>query len=41
MNDGNHDNSDIQSDYFDVGWYISINVGRWDKPYELVTLDER
>lgn len=30
---GNHNNSDIQSDYFDVGWYVDINVGRWDKPY--------
>lgn len=29
----NHNNSDIQSDYFDVGWYIDINVGQWDKPY--------
>lgn len=33
MNEGNHDRSDIQADYFDVGWYISFNVGRWDKPY--------
>jgi len=33
---GNHDRSDIQSDYFDVGWYISISVGTWDKPYKLV-----
>lgn len=29
----NHNNSDVQSDYFDVGWYLSINVGDWDKPY--------
>lgn len=36
MNNGNHDNSDIQTDYFDVGWYVDVNVGRWDKPYELV-----
>ena len=35
MNQGNHDNSDIQTDYFDVGWYIDVNVGRWDKPYKL------
>jgi len=21
------------TDYFDVGWYISVNLGRWDKPY--------
>ena len=35
MNNGNHDNSDIQSDYFDVGWYVGINIGQWNKPYEL------
>tara|TARA_Y100001937_G_scaffold114449_1_gene164195 strand:+ start:107 stop:478 length:372 start_codon:yes stop_codon:yes gene_type:complete len=33
MNNGNHDNSDIMTDYFDVGWYISVNLGKWDKPY--------
>lgn len=32
----NHDNSDIMTDYFDVGWYVNINVGKWDKPYKLV-----
>ena len=31
----NHDNSDVMTDYFDVGWYISINIGQWDKPYQL------
>lgn len=35
MNAGNHDNSDIQSDYFDVGWYIDVNIGKWNKPYAL------
>ena len=35
MNTGNHDNSDIQSDYFDIGWYIDVNIGAWNKPYEL------
>ena len=35
MNNGNHDNSDIQSDYFDVGWYVDVNVGTWNKPYIL------
>lgn len=29
----NHNNSDIQTDYFDVGWYVDINVGKWDKPF--------
>ena len=33
MNDGNHDRSDIQSDYFDVGWYVDINIGKWNQPY--------
>lgn len=33
MNTGNHDNSDPQTDYFDIGWYISVNIGRWNKPY--------
>jgi hypothetical protein len=35
MNDGNHDRSDIQTDYFDVGWYVDVNIGRWNKPYIL------
>lgn len=35
MNVGNHDRSDIQTDYFDVGWYIDINIGQWDKPFQL------
>lgn len=35
MDKGNHDNSDILSDYFDVGWYIDIYVGKGDKPYVL------
>jgi hypothetical protein len=33
MNDGNHDNSDIQTDYFDVGWYVDVNIGTWNRPY--------
>ena len=33
MNNGNHDNSDMMTDYFDVGWYVSVNLGKWDKPY--------
>ena len=35
LNTGNHDNSDIQTDYFDVGWYVHVNVGKWNKPYEM------
>jgi len=32
----NYDNSDIMTDYFDVGYYVSINQGSWDKPYVCV-----
>jgi hypothetical protein len=35
MMDGNHDNSDPYTDYFDVGWYISVNIGTYSKAYEL------
>ena len=33
LNTGNHDKSDIQTDYFDVGWYVDINVGTWNDPF--------
>lgn len=36
MNMGNWDKSDSQSDYFNVGWYVDVNIGKWDTPYVLV-----
>jgi hypothetical protein len=30
------DKSDIQSDYFHCSHYIAINIGKWDKAYEMV-----
>lgn len=36
MNDGNHDRSDSMTDYFDVGWYVDVNIGTWNAPYALV-----
>ena len=33
LNTDNYDHSDITTDYFNVGHYISINLGRWDKPF--------
>jgi hypothetical protein len=36
MNDGNFDNSDPMTDYFHVGWYVDINIGKWNKDYKLV-----
>jgi hypothetical protein len=35
LNEGNHDRSDIMTDYFDVGWYVNVNIGKWDKPYTI------
>jgi hypothetical protein len=35
MNGGNHDNSDAQVDYFDVGWYVDVNIGSWNNPYTI------
>lgn len=35
MNSGNHDNSNAMIDYFDVGWYVDVNIGKWNKPYTL------
>ena len=31
-----YNNNDIQSDYFDVAYYVSISVGKWNKEYEIV-----
>jgi hypothetical protein len=33
LNTDNFDNSDIQTDYFHVGHYITLQFGRWDKPF--------
>jgi hypothetical protein len=33
MNVGNWDKSDIQSDYFNVGWYVDVNIGKWNANY--------
>jgi ABC-type proline/glycine betaine transport system substrate-binding protein len=31
-----YDDSDVQSDYFNIAWYTHIYVGSWDKPYQVV-----
>ena len=28
-----YDRSDAMTDYFDTAYYLSIDVGKWDKPY--------
>ncbi len=30
-----YDRSDAQIDYFDTAYYYDINIGSWDKPYNL------
>lgn len=30
------DKSDIQSDYFHTKHYIDVNIGRWNKPYQVI-----
>ena len=32
---GWYDRSDAQIDYFDTAYYVDINIGRWNKPYEV------
>jgi hypothetical protein len=29
------DESDAMTDYFHTAYYVSVNIGKWDKPYEL------
>lgn len=36
LNNGNHDKSDSMTDYFDVGWYQYVQIGHWQKGYEVV-----
>ena len=36
VNAGNYNNSDVQSDYFDVGFYVSMSIGKWDKAFQVI-----
>ena len=33
---GNWNKSDSMTDYFNVGWYTGINIGKWNKPYKYI-----
>lgn len=35
MNSYNYDDSDGMVDYFDTNFYGYVNIGKWDKPYEV------
>lgn len=36
VNANNYDNSDTMTDFFDVGYYVHIEQGKWDKPFVLL-----
>ena len=31
-----YDESDAQTDYFNTAYYVDLNIGKWNKPYQLV-----
>jgi hypothetical protein len=33
---GWYDNSEAQFDHFDIAYYINVEIGRWDKPYQKI-----
>ena len=35
LNMGNYDRSDIMTDYFEVGHYMSLHIGHWQKPFKI------
>ena len=35
MNTLNYDRSDVMTDYFDVGYYTRINVGTFERPFQV------
>lgn len=37
----NYDDSDPYTDYFCVNFYESINIGKWDKPFEVVEVKKK
>jgi hypothetical protein len=41
MNKGNHDRSDVMTDYFDVGWYVDVQIGAWNSPFLHVVQPKR
>ena len=40
LNLGNWDKSDVMTDYFDVGHYVNLHIGRWDKPFQALETRE-
>lgn len=40
LNIDNHNRSDIQSDYFDIGHYVYLTVGKYNKPFVCTAQEE-
>lgn len=40
LNIDNYNRSDMMTDYHDVGHYVYFRVGRWDKPFKVMTQKE-
>ena len=36
-NRDNWDNSDTQTDYFDANYYFHIEIGKWNKPFQITS----
>lgn len=36
LNIDNHNRSDAMTDFFDIGHFVHINIGKWNKPYRLI-----
>ena len=36
----NYDDSDSQIDYFNTNFYFDLNVGKYDRPFKIVEVDE-
>lgn len=41
LNFNNYDNSDAMTDYFDVGHYVRINIGKFNKPFTFKPKEEQ
>lgn len=36
LKEDHYDYSDAMTDYFNCAWYMHINVGKWNKPYNYI-----
>jgi hypothetical protein len=37
---GYYNNSDSQTDYFDIAYYVDVNIGRYEKSYQLIRTEK-